>query len=240
MQTDLASMPTADPLDARLLLFGRDPTPGIVRQPGRDGRATVWRRVTDAPLSRSAGVTRVLGEGASGATSRIVVEEDRFPSWLYLADASILDPLKPERLSRREVLDGIPDVPSGLAVVELEGPGVYRYLVLTTRPAEVEARALAAYRKRGGGTAPRGLTDLRGVAYARPLVEQYLAITGRTYFKGMAYDDLRRLQFDLETTGLDAERDRIFMISISDSTGSGCSSTRLSMTNAACLNGSWR
>ena len=37
--------------------------------------------------------------------------------------------------------------------LELEGPGVYRYLVLTTRPAEVEARALAAYRKRGGGTA---------------------------------------------------------------------------------------
>jgi len=151
--------------------------------------------------------------------SRIVVEEARFPSWLCLADASILDSLKPERISRRELLDGLPEVPNGLAIVELEGSGVYRYLVLTTHPAEIEARTLAAYRKRGGGAAPRGMTDLRGVAYARPLVEQYLAISGRTYFKGMDYTDVRRLQFDLETTGLDADRDSIFMISISDSTG---------------------
>jgi DNA polymerase elongation subunit (family B) len=55
--------------------------------------------------------------------------------------------------------------------------------------------------------------------YARPLVEQYLAITGRTYFKGMTFDGVRRLQFDLETTGLSPERDTIFMVSISDSTG---------------------
>ena len=38
--------------------------------------------------------------------------------------------------------------------------------------------------------------------------------TGRTYFRGLAFDQLRRLQFDLETTGLDASRDRIFMVAV--------------------------
>jgi DNA polymerase I len=216
MHSDLDSAPSPSVLDARLLLFGRDPTPGIVSvSAGRDGRATIWRRVAAAPLSRSA------GEGT--ANSQIVVEEERFPSWLFLADASILDPLKPGRISRREFLDsldgGMPEVPSGTVVVDLEGAGVYRHLVLTTRMPEVEARTIAAYRKRSGGSATRGLSDLRGVAYARPLVEQYLAIGGRTYFKDMAYDDVRRLQFDLETTGLDSDRDHIFMVSISDSAG---------------------
>jgi len=50
-------------------------------------------------------------------------------------------------------------------------------------------------------------------------VEQYLMRSGRTSFRGLVYDDLHRLQFDLETTGLNEERDRIFMISMRDSTG---------------------
>ena len=44
---------------------------------------------------------------------------------------------------------------------------------------------------------------MRELVYWRPAVEQYLSWSGRTYFKGLRYDDLRRLQFDLETTGLD-------------------------------------
>jgi DNA polymerase elongation subunit (family B) len=35
-------------------------------------------------------------------------------------------------------------------------------------------------------------------------VEQYLIATGRTLFKGMVYEDLCRLQLDIETTGFDA------------------------------------
>ena len=50
--------------------------------------------------------------------------------------------------------------------------------------AEVEATVMAAYRKRGGGAPARGLNDLRGVVYARPLVEQYLAITGAPTSRG--------------------------------------------------------
>ena len=196
--------PTHAVVDARRLLFGRDDTPGIVSvSAGRDGRARVWRRVP----------------GEDGAPSRVVLEEERFPSWLFVADAGTLAPLKPERLDRSAILAGVPEVPSGLAVVDLQGGGAYRHLVLTTRMPEVEAKLLAAYRKRNGGAPTRGLTDLRGVVYARPLVEQYLAISGRTYFKGLTFDRIRRLQFDLETTGLDPERDTIFMVSITDSDG---------------------
>jgi len=201
-QRNASSEPSV--VDARRLLFGRDDTPGIVSvSASRDGRARVWRRVLDP----------------DGGPDRVVLEEDRFPGWLLLADASVLAPLKPATLDRHDLEAGVPEVPSGLAVIELQGPGIYRYLVLTSRMAEVEAKVLAAYRKRGGGVPARGLSDLRGVAYARPLVEQYLAITGRTYFKGMAFEQARRLQFDLETTGLNPDHDTIFMVSISDSTG---------------------
>jgi DNA polymerase elongation subunit (family B) len=52
-----------------------------------------------------------------------------------------------------------------------------------------------------------------------PAEEQYLVATGRTYFRDLPFDDLRRLQFDLETTGLDAERDRVFLVALRDPDG---------------------
>lgn len=44
---------------------------------------------------------------------------------------------------------------------------------------------------------------------------------GKTLFKGMAFEDIRRMQFDLETTGLSptAPDSRILLIAISDNTG---------------------
>jgi DNA polymerase elongation subunit (family B) len=49
---------------------------------------------------------------------------------------------------------------------------------------------------------------------ALPPEEQYLVATGRTYFRDLSFDQLRRLQFDLETTGLDPARHRIFMVAV--------------------------
>ena len=54
---------------------------------------------------------------------------------------------------------------------------------------------------------------------ALPPEEQYLVATGRTYFRGLSFDSLHRLQFDLETTGLDPMRDRIFMVAVRDPSG---------------------
>jgi DNA polymerase elongation subunit (family B) len=54
---------------------------------------------------------------------------------------------------------------------------------------------------------------------AVPPEEQYLVATGRTYFRDLSFDDLSRMQFDLETTGLNPDRDRIFMIAVREPSG---------------------
>jgi DNA polymerase, archaea type len=181
----------------RQLLYGRDETPGIVSVlAGREGRARVWRR-----------------EGSS-----IVYEEARFPNWFFLADASLLDGLAVERLPAGDLEAASALRPGQVGLVELDGEQHYRYLVLAEGIGAAEQAVVDAANARNGGTA-RALYDLRDQAYYRPPVEQYLTWTGRTYYKGMAFDDLRRLQFDLETTGLYPRQHRIFMVAVRDSTG---------------------
>ncbi|HEY7060945.1 MAG TPA: DNA polymerase domain-containing protein [Chloroflexota bacterium] len=185
----------------RELLYGRDDTPGIVSVlAGRDGRARVWRRDGD----------------------RTVCEEERFPNWFYLSDATLLERVPVERLEGGDLAAWAPQAaalrPEQVALAELAGDLHYRYLVVAPSLAVAEQAVVDAYNARNGGTA-RALYDLRDVAYLRPPVEQYLTWTGRTYYKGMAFTDLRRLQFDLETTGLNKYRDKIFMVAVRDSAG---------------------
>lgn len=86
---------------------------------------------------------------------------------------------------------------------ELDGPGALRYLVHAD-----DARRL------------RSLKDLgKDRVLVLPPEEQYLVATGRTYFHDLPFDRLHRLQFDLETTGLDAASDRIFMVAVRDPSG---------------------
>ena len=86
---------------------------------------------------------------------------------------------------------------------ELDGPGALRFLVHAD-----DGRRL------------RGLKDLgKDRILVLPPEEQYLVGTGRTYFRDLPFDRLRRLQFDLETTGLDAASNRIFMIAVRDPAG---------------------
>ncbi|RYZ63168.1 MAG: DNA polymerase II, partial [Proteobacteria bacterium] len=54
---------------------------------------------------------------------------------------------------------------------------------------------------------------------ALPPEEQYLVASGRSYYRGLAFEELRRMQFDLETTGLDPEHDRIFLVAVRDAVG---------------------
>ena len=60
-----------------------------------------------------------------------------------------------------------------------------------------------------------------GVCQYGSAIKQFMVASGYTLFKGMAFDDLKRLQIDIETTSLDPNLPgaSIFMISVSDNRG---------------------
>jgi DNA polymerase elongation subunit (family B) len=176
-------------------LWGWDETPGIVSvwaEP--DGRAFVWRR--------------------QPKTGELVREESSFRPWMLLSSLRDLS-----HLGRRLCPERDGSAPGSVTYRELEGPGELRYLVRADDARVLSGAVLRGASRRLG----RALEHLRELgadeAIALPPEEQYLVASGRTYFRGLEFDDLRRLQFDLETTGLDFERDRIFMVAVRDPSG---------------------
>ena len=170
-------------------LWGWDPTPGIVSVWAEsNGTATVWRRIPE--------------------TGVLVREVERYRPWLLLDRLDDLTHLG-EALGR----DGTEN--ARVTYEELTGPGELRYLVRAADLRTLTRAVIAGAAKRLGRAVShiRDLTDDDSVLVLPP-EEQYLVATGRTYFRGLTFDHLRRLQFDLETTGLDPARDRIFMISV--------------------------
>ncbi len=102
---------------------------------------------------------------------------------------------------------------------ELEGPGALRFHVSADSGRALTAALLTAASTRLGHPVTR-LAELdKSTLLNLAPEEQYLVATGRTYFRGLAFDDLRRLQFDLETSGLDPRRHRIFLIAVRDPDG---------------------
>ncbi len=174
-------------------LWGWDPTPGIVSvwaEP--DGRAIVWRRLPD-----------------SGA---LVQEDERYRPWIVL---DRLDDLRHLGTSLGE--EG--DAGARVWFRELQGEGALRFLVSAEDGRALAAEVLHGASRRLGRRIPH-LRELGAHSVlALPPEEQYLVATGRTYFRDLAFDQLRRLQFDLETQGLDASRDRIFMVAVRHPSG---------------------
>ncbi|PTL85902.1 ribonuclease H-like domain-containing protein [Vitiosangium sp. GDMCC 1.1324] len=171
-------------------LWGWDPTPGIVSvwaEP--DGRAFLWRRIP--------------------GTGELVREDVRFRPWLLLSSLEDL-----AHLGARLRPESEGPAPQRVTYQELEGPGALRYVVRAD-----DGRALAAAVLRGATQRlGRSFANLRelgaGTVLALPPEEQYLVMSGRTYFRELGFDELRRMQFDLETTGLDPDRDRIFLVAV--------------------------
>jgi DNA polymerase I len=169
-------------------VWGWDSMPGIVSVwADLQGRATVWRRIPK--------------------TGELVREETRFRPWLVLNQ---LDDL--QRLGGRLGPEG-----TGTASItyrELDGPGSLRFLVSAEDGRGLIAAVLDGATRRLG----HRVSHLRELGKETVLAlapeEQYLVATGRTYFRDLSFDDLHRMQFDLETTGLNPERDRIFMIAV--------------------------
>jgi DNA polymerase elongation subunit (family B) len=179
------------------LLWGWDATPGIVSVfATRDGRATVWRRIP--------------GSG------ELVREDVGFRPWLLLAHIEDLHHLG-QRLLRHDDVQAADTILAKRGVVlyrEMEGPGELRHLVSASNGRTLATEVLRGATDRLGAQVEH-LGDLpRESILALPPEEQYLVASGRTYFRDLPFDEMHRLQFDLETTGLDARRDRIFMVSI--------------------------
>ncbi len=180
-------------------LSGWDDTDGIVSvwaEP--DGRAFVWRRLL-----------------TPGGPSRLVREDVRFRPWIIVAAITDFAHLG-DRLKREG--DG-PLRPGGVTFEELEGDGALRYVVRGD-----DGRALTAALLHGAslrtGRPIHHVRELgQGAVLAPPPEEQYLMASGRTYFRGLAFDDLERMQVDLETTGLDPEVSRIFLVAVRDPQG---------------------
>src|SRR5438067_2352239 len=175
-------------------VFGWDAMPGIVSVwANREGRAVVWQRL----------------EG------RIAFTTERFRPWLFATTLEDLAHLGKSLLP----WDAAGGDVAAVSYRELEGPeGSYRYL-LSARDGRVLERMLLNGASRRLGRQVTNLNDLPETYYRVGPVEQYLMLMGRVYFRGMVYDDLHRLQFDLETTALDPHRGRIFMVSMRDNRG---------------------
>jgi uncharacterized protein YprB with RNaseH-like and TPR domain len=171
-------------------LFGWNPTPGIVSVwASRSGKAWVWQRMGD----------------------RVRCTRETFRPWLFATTlydlahlGSTLQPEQNDAMVSYRVLDG-PD-------------GSYRYLLSASNGRTLERELLAGASRRLNRKIT-SLSALDDTYYSVGPVEQYLMLTGRVFFRGMAYHDLHRLQFDLETTSLDPARGRIFLVAICDNRG---------------------
>lgn len=176
-------------------VFGWDSTSGIVSVwADRGGHATVWRRENEC----------------------ISCVKDLFRPWLFATTLADLAHLGPAFTASSADLKRDASL---ISYHVLDGPeGAYRYL-LSARDGRFLERELLKGASRRLGRQVKSLGDLSDTYYQVGPVEQYLMETGRVYFRELNFENLHRLQFDLETTSLDPHRGRIFLIAIRDNRG---------------------
>lgn len=184
--------PTPQEVDERL--FGWDPMPGIVSVwANQNGRALIWRR----------------------EQGRITCLSEQFRPWLYATSLADVKQLGPALLPA-----AAPAVHRAKISYSLfDGPvNSFRH-VLSSDDGRFLERTIVQGASRRLNRRVNSINDLQDEYYRVGPVEQYLMVSGRVYFRGMVYNDLHRMQFDLETTALDPHRGRIFMVAIRDSHG---------------------
>ena len=187
----LTTLPdNSPPLPTDDTVFGWDPTPGIVSVwASRAGKAWVWQRIGD----------------------RVHCSLATFRPWLFATTLDDLAHLGSALQHQQE--------DAAVSYRVLEGPdGSYRFL-LSARDGRMLERALLDGASQRLNRRITSLSAMRDTYYRVGPVEQYLMSTGRVFFRGMAYHDLHRLQFDLETTSLDPARGRIFLVAVRDNRG---------------------
>jgi DNA polymerase elongation subunit (family B) len=135
-------------------------------------------------------------------SGKVIKEIESFNNWFVISDHSLLDGVK----ARYEIK-------------ELYGSHPFKYQVLTKNYTTLEYGIVKNYNAKYK-TNHKSFYDLPTQTVVHfPTTEQYLIQTGRTYFKGMNWEKLHRLQFDLETYSLSPQEGGIFLIAISDNRG---------------------
>lgn len=199
--TPAFSSPEEAPAREDEWLWGWDPTPGIVSIWALpDGRAFLWRR--------------------EPGSLRLLREERRFRPWVLLPSLADLEQVD-DKLVPEESIDAGETDPADtrLTYRVLHGPGHLRYLVSAPTSRMLETALRTGLQRRTGNQAAQVRTLAEDDILQLSLEEQYLVASGQTYFRDLAFDDLHRLQFDLETTGLNPALDRIFLVAVRDNRG---------------------
>lgn len=175
-------------------LFGWDPTPGIVSiWANHHGQAITWRRIGQ----------------------QVISTRERFRPWLFAT--SLQDIIQQGSLLTANFESNRDE--ATFTFQELYGPAEsYRYLISASNGRSLERAILDGASSRLGRPI-NSIKELVGEYYRVGAVEQFLMQSGKAYFRGLSYNDLHRLQFDLETTALDPHRGRIFMVAVRDTHG---------------------
>ncbi|MCA1723490.1 MAG: DNA polymerase, partial [Thermomicrobia bacterium] len=123
---------------------------------------------------------------------RVVEERASFRPWLLMTDEPAW-----------------PDLTDNVRAMRLAGDAAYCWFV--------ECRNWNVFQDVRGRLRDAGAEPL---LFTSP-IQQYLISSGRTLFKGMVYEDLLRLQLDIEATSLDplVPHARIFLVSVRTSAG---------------------
>jgi len=137
---------------------------------------------------------------------RLLSEIQPFHPFFLLTDTSLLEGIKCSPVAKT-----------------LKGPGDYRYQVSFGSWWEMN-RVRKAILAQAGVSA--GRPDSPVYIVSDP-IQQHLMVTGQTFFKGLTFEELKRMQLDIETfcpegyefPNPNRKEDRIIVISLSDNTG---------------------
>src|SRR5467141_84122 len=154
------------------------------------------------------GTMRIYRREEAGVSTK---DFDFYP-FFYLTDSSYLDGFSSRHWIKK-----------------LEGDHEYRFLCAFARWSDMweAVHAVIANHNRRSGAVVEAYNDVPDLHLRPDAVSQFLMQTGMTLFKGMDFDDVHRLQLDIETYTSRGSRfsnsarleDRIILISLSDNRG---------------------
>lgn len=144
-----------------------------------------------------------------------IIRRDSFTAFLWCGDLNNLNFYKNDKVVIQQKM-----LEYGISIIKLETYDNIRLengLKFLVKTSKTYSDLINFFKK--GGLDPWGEKVKQHFQVLNP-VEQYLIQKGKRLFKGFEnYDDIHRLVFDIETTGLDPETCKIILIGLKDNRG---------------------